>query len=193
MILMIDNYDSFTYNLVQYLGELGEPLEVYRNDTVTVDELLDKKPDSIVISPGPGKPEDAGICIDVIKRAYKNYPLLGICLGHQCIATAFGAKVVKAQRLMHGKTSVIHHCSDGLFKDIPDGFEATRYHSLIIDPDTVGNTLEVIAYAEENEIMGIKHKQYPVWGLQFHPESIKTVHGKQILKNFVDLSKKEKK
>ena len=187
MILMIDNYDSFTYNLVQYLSELGEKLCVYRNDKVSLGEIEYLKPSHIVISPGPGRPVDAGISGAVIEEFGKRIPILGVCLGHQCIAEVFGGKVVSARKLMHGKTSMIYHRGRGIFQGIPSPFEATRYHSLIVDRKSLSNTLKVIAHTKENEIMGLKHKKFPVWGVQFHPESILTENGKELLKNFINL------
>jgi anthranilate synthase/aminodeoxychorismate synthase-like glutamine amidotransferase len=186
MILMIDNYDSFTYNLVQYLGELGQKLVVLRNDAITISEIEKLKPSHIVISPGPGRPNCAGISEEVVRHFYKKIPILGVCLGHQAIAEVFGAKIIKANRLMHGKTSEIYHNQKTIFKGIPNPFIATRYHSLIVDNDTLPLSLEVNAWTEENEIMGIKHKRYPLWGVQFHPESILTEVGKRILENFLN-------
>ena len=184
MILMIDNYDSFTYNLVQYLSELGERLIVYRNDKVSLDEIHDLKPSHIVISPGPGRPDNAGISKAVIEEFSGKIPLLGVCLGHQCIAEVFGGKVVSARRLMHGKTSSIYHSKKGIFKGIANPFEATRYHSLIVERSSLPKVLKITAKTKENEIMGLKHAKFPVWGVQFHPESILTEHGKKLLKNF---------
>jgi len=185
MILMIDNYDSFTYNLVQYLGEMGEKLIVYRNDKITLEEIKKLKPDHIVISPGPGRPEDAGISKDLIREFAGKIPILGVCLGHQCIGEVFGGKVVGAKRLMHGKTSLIYHNGKDIFKGIENPFEATRYHSLIVERESLPSCLEITAETKEKEIMGLKHKDYPIWGVQFHPESILTKEGKKILKNFV--------
>ena len=187
MIVMIDNYDSFTYNLVQYLGELGQKLIVFRNDCVTISDIERIRPSHIVISPGPGRPDKAGISEEVIKSFYKKVPILGVCLGHQAIAEVFGAKIVKARRLMHGKTSLIYHNGRTIFKKIPSPFIATRYHSLIVENSSVPDCLEINAWTEEDEIMGIKHKKYPVFGVQFHPESILTEVGKEILKNFLYL------
>ena len=189
MILMIDNYDSFTYNLVQYLGELGADLKVYRNDAISLDEIKRLKPQAIVISPGPGRPEDAGVSLDIIKQLSGQVPILGVCLGHQCIGQAFGGKIIQAKRLMHGKTSMIEHDRKNIFKDIENPFEATRYHSLVIDPKTLPECLELTAWTvdEDKEIMGVRHKEFPLWGVQFHPESILTKAGKTILKNFLDL------
>lgn len=185
MILMIDNYDSFTYNLVQYLGEMGEKLIVYRNDKITLEEIKKLKPDHIVISPGPGRPEDAGISKDLIREFAGKIPILGVCLGHQCIGEVFGGKVVGAKRLMHGKTSLIYHNGKDIFKGVENPFEATRYHSLIVERESLPSCLEITAETKEKEIMGLKHKDYPIWGVQFHPESILTKEGKKILKNFV--------
>ncbi|RKY37660.1 MAG: anthranilate/aminodeoxychorismate synthase component II [Candidatus Omnitrophota bacterium] len=187
MIVMVDNYDSFTYNLVQYLGELGQKLIVFRNDCVTISDIEGIKPSHIVISPGPGRPDKAGISEEVIMSFYKKVPILGVCLGHQAIAEVFGAKIVKARRLMHGKTSLIYHNGKTIFKKIPSPFTATRYHSLIVENSSVPDCLEINAWTEEDEIMGIKHKKYPVFGVQFHPESILTEVGKKILKNFLYL------
>lgn len=190
MILMIDNYDSFTYNLVQYLGELGEDLKVVRNDKITIKEIKAMRPKKIVISPGPGRPEDAGISNEVIKELGKDIPILGVCLGHQCIGEVFGGRVIGADRLMHGKTSLIYHNGKGIFKGISNPFEATRYHSLIVERKTLPKHLEIVAQTKEKEIMGLKHKKYPVWGVQFHPESILTKEGKRILANFLRINKR---
>lgn len=185
MIVMIDNYDSFTYNLVQYLGELGANIKVFRNDEVTVEKLKRVKPDKIIISPGPGTPEDAGISNDVIKSFSGKVPVLGVCLGHQCVGYAFGGKIVRAARLMHGKTSPIYHDGKTIFKGISKPFVATRYHSLIIKKDSLPKCLEISAWTKEGEIMGVRHKKFKVEGVQFHPESILTDEGKKILKNFL--------
>ncbi|NQT06048.1 MAG: aminodeoxychorismate/anthranilate synthase component II [Candidatus Omnitrophica bacterium] len=185
MILIIDNYDSFTYNLVQYLGELGEKLIVKRNDKVSLEEIGDMPLERIIISPGPGTPQDAGISRDVIKTFANRIPILGVCLGHQCIGEVFGAKVVRAQTLMHGKTSLIYHNSKDIFLDVKNPFEATRYHSLIVSGNKLPRVLKVIAHTKEDEIMGLKHVNFPVWGVQFHPESILTREGKKILANFL--------
>jgi len=185
MILMIDNYDSFTYNLVQYLGEMGQELKVARNDKLTVRQIRRLRPASLVISPGPGAPQDAGISVDAVKAFAGVIPILGVCLGHQAIGYAFGCRIVRAKRLMHGKTSMIHHSGKDIFKGLPDPFEATRYHSLIIEPGSLPAGLEVTAWTREKEIMGVRHKKFPVFGVQFHPESILTVSGKQLLKNFL--------
>ena len=185
MILTIDNYDSFTYNLVQYLGEMGQQLKVFRNDKVTIEEIEELKPDRIVISPGPRTPNEAGISVDVIKHFAGKVPILGVCLGHQCIGQAFGGEIVRAQRLMHGKTSMIHHDGEGMFADVPSPFEATRYHSLIIRRETIPDCLQITAETDMREIMGVRHREYPVEGMQFHPESILTTEGKKLLANFI--------
>ncbi|PIQ87813.1 MAG: anthranilate/aminodeoxychorismate synthase component II [Candidatus Omnitrophica bacterium CG11_big_fil_rev_8_21_14_0_20_43_6] len=187
MILMIDNYDSFTYNLVQYLGELGQAVKVYRNDALTLKDIKKLNPQRIVISPGPGRPEDAGISCAVIEEFAGKIPILGVCLGHQAIGYCFGGKIVQARRLMHGKTSKIYHNKKGIFKNIPNPFLATRYHSLLVEKKSLPDCLEIIAQTCEDEIMGLKHKAYPVWGVQFHPESILTKSGKAILDNFIKL------
>lgn len=189
MTLLIDNYDSFTYNLVQYLAELGEKLEVFRNDKISLRDIAGLAPQRIVISPGPGRPEDAGISCALIRCFCAKIPILGVCLGHQCIGEVFGAKVVRAKRLMHGKTSLIYHNRKGIFKGIKSPFVATRYHSLIVERKNLPRCLQVIAQTKEKEIMGLKHRDFPVWGLQFHPESILTKEGKQILKNFVNIKR----
>ena len=186
MILVIDNYDSFTYNIVQELGELGADLSVYRNDKITVERIRELQPERIVISPGPGFPGDAGISLELIRQLGAEIPLLGICLGHQAIGAAYGGRVVHAPELMHGKTSMIHHRGDAIFADIPSPFEATRYHSLIVEESTLPESLMIIARAESGEIMGFRHKHDPVIGLQFHPESILTAYGMKMLQNFLD-------
>jgi anthranilate synthase/aminodeoxychorismate synthase-like glutamine amidotransferase len=185
MILMIDNYDSFTYNLVQYLGELGQDTKVARNDKIILSRIRSLKPEKIVISPGPGYPKDAGISMDVIREFGGRIPILGVCLGHQCIGEAFGGRIVRARRLMHGKTSNIYHNGKDIFKGIPDPFEATRYHSLIVERKTLPSCLEITAETKTKEIMGLKHKKYPIWGVQFHPESILTESGIKLLANFL--------
>ncbi|MCL5104273.1 MAG: aminodeoxychorismate/anthranilate synthase component II [Armatimonadetes bacterium] len=185
MILMIDNYDSFTYNLVQYLGEMGQQLKVFRNDKITIEEIEEMKPDRIVVSPGPCTPTEAGISLDVIRHFAGKVPILGVCLGHQSIGQAFGGEIVRAGRLMHGKTSLIHHDGAGVFKDMPNPFEATRYHSLIIRRETIPDCLQITAETDMREIMGVRHKDYPIEGVQFHPESILTQDGKKLLGNFV--------
>ena len=184
MLLMIDNYDSFTYNLVQYLGELGAEVRVFRNDAITPEALKALEPSHIVISPGPGEPSDAGVSRDVIRRLGPSRPLLGVCLGHQCIGEVFGGKVVRAPRLVHGKTSPIYHRGDSLFAGVPSPFVATRYHSLIVSEPAPAD-LEITAYTSEGEVMGLRHRTLPIHGVQFHPESILTTHGKQILLNFL--------
>ena len=186
-ILMIDNYDSFTYNLVQYLGELGADVEVFRNNKITIKEIEKIKPEKIVISPGPGNPEKAGISVDLVKAFAGNIPILGVCLGHQSIGYAFGAEIVHAEKLMHGKTSVIRHDGKTIFKNLPLPFIATRYHSLAINRETLSDDFEITAESEDNEIMGIRHKKYILEGIQFHPESILTESGKDLLKNFLSL------
>jgi para-aminobenzoate synthetase component 2 len=186
MILLIDNYDSFTYNLAQYLGQLGEKLEVRRNDKITLDEIAAKKPDRVVISPGPGVPQDAGICIDVIRRFAGQVPLLGVCLGHQAIGQAFGGRVVRAPALMHGKTSRIHHDNKTIFHDLPQDFVATRYHSLIVERKSLPRELE-ISSETDGLIMGLRHRKLRVEGVQFHPESVLTEVGLQMLRNFLAL------
>jgi len=185
MILMIDNYDSFTWNLVQYLGELGDTPVVKRNDTITPDEIAAMKPRAIVISPGPGRPDDAGVSKEVIRRFSGAIPILGVCLGHQCIGEVFGGRVVQAERLVHGKTSAVIHTGRGLFLDVDNPFQATRYHSLIVAREGLPDTLQVMAWTPENEIMAIRHREHETWGVQFHPESILTTSGKDILRNFL--------
>ena len=189
MILMIDNYDSFTYNLVQYLGELGEELVVKRNDAISVRQVAKLKPSSIVISPGPGRPRDAGISNDLIKMFAAKIPILGVCLGHQCMGEVFGGEIVRAKRPMHGKLSRIYHAPGGLFVGLPNPFEATRYHSLIVKRETLPTGLVVTAWTIEREIMALKHKQFPVYGVQFHPESILTAVGKDLLRNFLAIAR----
>jgi anthranilate synthase/aminodeoxychorismate synthase-like glutamine amidotransferase len=184
---MIDNYDSFTYNLVQYLGELGENIKVFRNDKITLNKIKKLKPKRIVISPGPGRPENAGISCAVISEFAAKIPILGVCLGHQCLGFAYGGRIIGARRLMHGKTSLIYHNRQNIFRGIPNPFEATRYHSLIVEKKTLPECLEITAWTKEEEIMGLKHKIYPLWGVQFHPESILTRAGKDILANFLKI------
>lgn len=184
MIAVIDNYDSFTYNLVQYLGELGAEVRVFRNDTVSVEELKALAPSHIVISPGPGTPDDAGISQQVIRNMGASHPILGVCLGHQCISQVFGGRVVHAPRLMHGKTSPIHHDGEYLFVGLPKPFEATRYHSLIVE-EPLPESLKRTAFTEEGELMGLRHRELPIFGVQFHPESILTPEGKRLLGNFL--------
>jgi para-aminobenzoate synthetase component 2 len=191
MIVMIDNYDSFTYNLVQYLGELGEELLVYRNDKITIKELEELAPDFIMISPGPCTPDDAGISLEVIHHFAGKIPLFGVCLGHQAMAQVFGGKVIRAERLMHGKTSPVFHDGKTIFNDIPSPYQATRYHSLIVEKESLPECLEISAWTEEGEIMGLRHQELAVEGVQFHPESIITDHGKQLLRNFIQTYSKK--
>jgi anthranilate synthase/aminodeoxychorismate synthase-like glutamine amidotransferase len=187
MILMIDNYDSFTYNLVQYLGEMGQELKVFRNDKITISGIKKLKPRSIVISPGPGRPEDAGISIDVIRAFGGKVPILGVCLGHQAIGYCFGGRIIRAGKLMHGKTSLIYHKGEGIFKGLANPIEATRYHSLLVDTKGFPKELAVTAWTKDKEIMGLRHKKDPIFGVQFHPESIMTKSGKHLLRNFLEL------
>ena len=187
MILVIDNYDSFTYNLVQFLGEMGADLHVVRNDQITLDEIRALQPTHIVISPGPGDPDDGGVSLDVIREMGATTPILGVCLGHQCIGQAYGGVVRRAPHVMHGKTSMITHNNDPMFAHMPNPFEATRYHSLIVKRETLPECLEICATTEEGEIMGLRHREFPVHGVQFHPESILTRDGKTLLKNFLEL------
>jgi anthranilate synthase/aminodeoxychorismate synthase-like glutamine amidotransferase len=187
MLVVIDNYDSFTYNLVQLFGELGEDIRVFRNDQVTVEELAALKPDHIVISPGPGDPSEAGVSNEVIRRLGPSIPLLGVCLGHQCIGAVFGGEVVRAPQLMHGKTSPVEHDGTGLFAGLPNPFEATRYHSLVV-AEPLPAPLKPTAYTPDGELMGLRHQTYPIFGVQFHPESVLTAAGKQILSNFLAVS-----
>ena len=189
MILMIDNYDSFTYNLVQYLGELGADVVVYRNDKITFEDIEQLSPEKIVISPGPCTPEKAGISIETVRYFGGKIPLLGVCLGHQSIASAFGGEIIKAKKLMHGKTSMITHDNKHLFKGLPNPFKATRYHSLVLNKDTVPDEFEVTATSDDGEIMGIRHKNIFIEGVQFHPESILTTSGKDLLQNFLNMPK----
>lgn len=191
MILVIDNYDSFTYNLVQYLGELGQDLKVFRNDKITVEEIRCLDPEKIVISPGPGRPSESGISKEVIRAFGGAVPMLGVCLGHQAIAEVYGADIVRAENIMHGKVSMIHHDGRDLFKEISSPFPATRYHSLLVEPGTLKSPLEVTAWTEEEEIMGLRHKEKPLWGVQFHPESILTADGKKILSNFINYKRRD--
>jgi anthranilate synthase/aminodeoxychorismate synthase-like glutamine amidotransferase len=187
MILVIDNYDSFTYNLVQYFGELGADPKVYRNDAITIDQIRELKPERIVISPGPGVPRDAGITIEVVRAFAGKLPILGVCLGNQAIGEAFGGRVVRAAHLMHGKTSEICHDSATIFRGLPYRFKATRYHSLIVEKEGLPDSLEVSATTPDGLIMGLRHREYPVEGVQFHPESVMTEHGKKLLQNFLKL------
>jgi anthranilate synthase/aminodeoxychorismate synthase-like glutamine amidotransferase len=188
MIVMVDNYDSFTYNLVQYLGELGAEVRVFRNDKVEVNDIAAMEPAGVVISPGPCDPDRAGISVDVIKTLAGRVPLLGVCLGHQCIGQAFGGRIGSARSLMHGKTSRIHHDGRGVFSGLPQDFVATRYHSLVIERDSVPDCLEISAWTEGDEIMGVRHRELCVEGVQFHPESILTVEGKKLLDNFLEIT-----
>lgn len=188
MLLMIDNYDSFTYNLVQYLRELGEQVEVYRNDKITVDEIKLRRPRRLVVSPGPCSPTEAGISVAAIQQLAGELPILGVCLGHQSIGQAFGGRIVRADRLMHGKTSPVLHDGRELFAGLSNPFDATRYHSLLVERQSLPDCLEVTAWTAEGEIMGMRHRDLPVWGVQFHPESILTVEGKQLLKNFLEMT-----
>lgn len=185
MILMIDNYDSFTFNLVQFLGELGQELIVKRNDEITIEDIEKMQPDFLMISPGPCSPNEAGISMDVIRHFAGEIPIFGVCLGHQSIAQVFGGDVVRAERLMHGKTSFMHHDKKTIFADIPNPFTATRYHSLIVKKETLPECFEVTSWTEEGEIMALRHKTLPIEGVQFHPESIMTSHGKELLQNFI--------
>jgi len=187
MLLVIDNYDSFTYNLVQYLGEMNVPMEIHRNDQITLDQIEAMQPERILISPGPCSPREAGLSNEIIRQFGPRLPLLGVCLGHQCIGHTFGARVVVNHRMMHGKTSPIHHNGRDLFTGMPNPFAATRYHSLVIQRDTVPECLEITAETTEGEIMGVRHKTFPIWGVQFHPESILTEQGRLILQNFLRL------
>ncbi|NIP32154.1 MAG: anthranilate/aminodeoxychorismate synthase component II [Candidatus Dadabacteria bacterium] len=189
MILMIDNYDSFTYNLVHYLGEFGEKVEVYRNDQLDFDTIDKINPESIVISPGPCTPKEAGSSVDIIKKYSGKKPILGVCLGHQSIAYAYGANIIRADRLLHGKTSPIYHDNRGVFENLPNPFDATRYHSLVVERESLSDEFDITAWTKEGEIMGIKHKTLPIEGVQFHPESVLTKCGKELLKNFLILSK----
>jgi len=188
MILVIDNYDSFTYNLVHYLNELGAETRVWRNDAITADQAFALKPQAVLLSPGPCTPDEAGVCLDLLARAPRDLPILGVCLGHQAMGQAEGGKVIRAQTLMHGKTDSIHHSGAGVFKDIPSPFTATRYHSLAIDRSSLPNTLEVTAWTDDGEIMGVQHRTRPIHGVQFHPESIATECGHELLANFLDIA-----
>jgi anthranilate synthase component 2 len=188
-LLVIDNYDSFTYNLVHFLGELGADAVVKRNDKITLDEIADMAPDGIVLSPGPGTPDSAGVCLGAIERFAPSVPMLGVCLGHQAMGQAMGGDVVRAPQLMHGKTSRINHTGKGLFRGLNSGFEATRYHSLIVKPETLPAALEVTASTDDGLIMGLQHKQFPMHGVQFHPESIASENGHALLQNFINLTR----
>ena len=187
MILLLDNYDSFTYNLAQYLGELGCQVEVHRNDKISVDEIARRKPERIVISPGPCTPQDAGICIELVQRLSGRFPILGVCLGHQAIGAAFGGRVIRAPKLFHGKTSSIHHDSKGVFQNLPDPFTATRYHSLIVERKSLPRELAITAETSDGIIMGLRHRRHTLEGVQFHPESVLTESGKRLLQNFLSL------
>jgi anthranilate synthase component 2 len=189
MLLMIDNYDSFTYNLVQYLRELGEDVVVYRNDKITLAEIEALKPQRLVISPGPCTPNEAGISVEVIKYFAGKLPILGVCLGHQSVGQAFGGRIVRAERLMHGKTSPVFHDNSELFDGLPNPFDATRYHSLLVERSSFPACLEITAWTAEEEIMGLRHRDLPIWGMQFHPESILTVTGMDMLRNFIEMTK----
>lgn len=188
MVVVLDNYDSFTYNLVQYLAELGAKIVVYRNDRLTVEELAELNPAALVISPGPGRPDEAGISVEAVRRLAPRVPILGVCLGHQAIAVAFGGRVGPAPELMHGKVSDVRHRGEGIYRGVPDPFEATRYHSLVVERADLPSDLEVTAWTEDGQVMGIRHRRFPVEGVQFHPESILTRPGKLILRNFLRLA-----
>jgi anthranilate synthase component 2 len=187
VILLLDNYDSFTYNLAQYLGELGCQVEVHRNDRISVEQIAQRKPERIVISPGPCTPQEAGICVELIQKLAGKIPILGVCLGHQAIGAAFGGKIIRAPKLFHGKTSQIRHDGSGVFRGLPNPFAATRYHSLIVERKSLPRELQVTAETDDDIIMGMQHRQYPLMGVQFHPESVLTESGKQLLKNFLSL------
>ncbi|MEL0105758.1 MAG: anthranilate synthase component II [Rhodospirillales bacterium] len=188
MFILIDNYDSFTYNLRHYLGELGAEVDVYRNDALSADAVMDLNPQGLVISPGPCDPDRAGICLELIEKAHQSTPILGVCLGHQCIGQAFGGTVVRAPKPMHGKVSQISHDGSGIFKDLANPFTATRYHSLMVKRDNLPNCLSVTAQSDDDVIQGLQHNELPIFGVQFHPESIASEHGHQILKNFIDIA-----
>ena len=187
MILLLDNYDSFTYNLAQYLGELGCQVEVHRNDRISVEQIAQRKPDRIVISPGPCTPQEAGICVELVQKLAGKIPVLGVCLGHQAIGAAFGGKIIRAPKLFHGKTSQIRHDGSGVFRGLPNPFTATRYHSLIVERKSLPRALQVTAETDDDIVMGMQHREYPLMGVQFHPESVLTESGKQLLKNFLSL------
>jgi len=187
VILLLDNYDSFTYNLAQYLGELGCQVEVHRNDRISVEQIAQRKPERIVISPGPCTPQEAGICVELIQKLTGKIPILGVCLGHQAIGAAFGGKIIRAPKLFHGKTSAIRHDGSGVFRGLPNPFTATRYHSLIVERKSLPAELQVTAETDDDIIMGMQHRHYPLMGVQFHPESVLTESGKQLLKNFLSL------
>ena len=186
MILVIDNYDSFTYNLVQYLGEMGAELEVRRNDALTLADVAAMRPEKILISPGPGTPDDAGITLDLIREFGPRTPIFGVCLGQQAIGQALGGRVVRADRMMHGKTSLVHHTGQGVFQGLPTPLEATRYHSLVVERASLPDSLEITAHSDDGEIMGLRHTSWPLEGVQFHPESVLTEHGKQMVRNFLE-------
>jgi anthranilate synthase component 2 len=188
MIILIDNYDSFTYNLVHYFGELGADVRVFRNDRISVDEVMDQSPAGIVLSPGPCDPDKAGICLDLVERAAGKVPLFGVCLGHQAIGQAFGGRVVRAPNMMHGKLSTVRHSGTGVFKGLPQDFQATRYHSLVVERDSLPDCLEITAESPDGMIMGLCHRELPVHGVQFHPESIASEHGHALLRNFLDMT-----
>ncbi|WP_342641763.1 anthranilate synthase component II [Rhodoligotrophos ferricapiens] len=192
MIILIDNYDSFTYNLVHYLGELGADVQVYRNDKITVPEVVEADPEAIVLSPGPCTPNEAGISVELIEKAGQTIPILGVCLGHQSIGQVYGGQVVRAPQVMHGKLSTIRHSGKGVFHGINSAFQATRYHSLIVERDSLPDSLEVTAETDDGIIMGLQHKEHPVHGVQFHPESIASEYGHKLLKNFLDLAQRAK-
>jgi anthranilate synthase/aminodeoxychorismate synthase-like glutamine amidotransferase len=187
VILLLDNYDSFTYNLAQYLGELGCQVEVHRNDRISVEQIAQRKPERIVISPGPCTPQEAGICVELVQKLAGKIPILGVCLGHQAIGAAFGGKIIRAPKLFHGKTSQIRHDGSGVFRGLPNPFTATRYHSLIVERKSLPAALQVTAETDDDIIMGMQHREYPLMGVQFHPESVLTESGKQLLKNFLSL------
>ncbi|MCH2190484.1 MAG: aminodeoxychorismate/anthranilate synthase component II [Gammaproteobacteria bacterium] len=187
MLVMIDNYDSFTYNLVQYLGELGEPVRTFRNDEISIREIAAMRPDRIMISPGPCTPNEAGISLDVINYFKGKVPILGVCLGHQSIGQAFGGKIIRAQQIMHGKTSKLTHTGQGVFHGLPNPYRVTRYHSLVVERESLPSCFEITAWTSDGEIMGLRHKELPIEGVQFHPESILTEHGHELLKNFLDM------
>ena len=189
-VIVIDNYDSFTYNLVQYVAELGVPVVVHRNDAVTVSEVARAEPLALILSPGPGTPGDAGVCTELIRQLGGSIPTLGVCLGHQCIGEVYGATVSKAAQLMHGKVSLIYHDGQSLFRELPSPFEATRYHSLVVERATVPTALRITAWTDEDIVMGLEHVEHPVFGVQFHPESILTMQGKPLLANFIDLARR---
>jgi len=187
VILLLDNYDSFTYNLAQYLGELGCDVEVHRNDRITVEQIAQRKPERIVISPGPCTPQEAGISIELIQKLAGKFPILGVCLGHQAIGAAFGGHVIRAAKLFHGKTSEIHHCGEGVFRGLPNPFTATRYHSLIVERKSLPRELEITAETDDHIVMGLRHRRHKLAGVQFHPESVLTASGKRLLENFLTL------